>query len=195
MSAVSRLARADGLRARQIRLICVILLSCVPVQAAKIQRLPNEASGTSSAILELATDPPPPVISSTLTATATNNAAFSYQIAATNSPTSYFATGLPVGLGVSAFHRPHQRRLALFWNCRHHPRCHECQRQRHCHIGPCSSAPAADDSFRYLDHVVCLHRDEWSGSWNLTPWIAPGGKWEFLWCHAGWRRRRLRNLV
>ena len=42
-----------------------------------------------------------PVITSANTANATVGAAFSYQISATNSPTSYGATGLPPGLGVN----------------------------------------------------------------------------------------------
>ena len=42
----------------------------------------------------------PPVITSVLTASGTTGAAFSYQIAATNSPTSYSALDLPVGLSV-----------------------------------------------------------------------------------------------
>ncbi len=44
---------------------------------------------------------PPPVISSALTGTALQNSAFSYSIAASNSPTSYGATGLPAGLSVN----------------------------------------------------------------------------------------------
>jgi hypothetical protein len=43
----------------------------------------------------------PPSITSSLTATATQNSAFSYTITATNSPTSYGATGLPAGLSVN----------------------------------------------------------------------------------------------
>src|SRR5439155_1326381 len=42
-----------------------------------------------------------PVITSASTATATTGTAFSYQITATNSPTSYDATGLPAGLTVN----------------------------------------------------------------------------------------------
>ena len=42
-----------------------------------------------------------PVISSTLTATATRGTAFTYQIAADSSPTSFSATGLPGGLSIS----------------------------------------------------------------------------------------------
>src|SRR5205807_3210378 len=44
---------------------------------------------------------PPPVINSAASATGTVGTAFSYQIAATNSPTSYNATGLPAGLSVN----------------------------------------------------------------------------------------------
>lgn len=40
----------------------------------------------------------PPVISSSLAATGTVGTAFSYQITASNGPTSYTATGLPAGL-------------------------------------------------------------------------------------------------
>jgi hypothetical protein len=43
---------------------------------------------------------PPPTITSPLTATGQVGAAFSYQITASNSPTSYNATGLPPGLNV-----------------------------------------------------------------------------------------------
>src|SRR5580704_8588958 len=44
----------------------------------------------------------PPVITSGGTASATKGAAFSYQITATNSPTSFGASGLPAGLTVNA---------------------------------------------------------------------------------------------
>lgn len=43
----------------------------------------------------------PPVITSTNAVTATNYAAFSYQIIASNSPVSYNASGLPAGLSVN----------------------------------------------------------------------------------------------
>ena len=63
------------------------------------------AGGTGSATLILtigaAAPPPKPVITSALTATGTVNTAFSYQITATNSPTSYGASGLPAGLSVN----------------------------------------------------------------------------------------------
>src|SRR5205814_2099947 len=45
--------------------------------------------------------PPPPVITSATTATGQVGVAFSYQITATNNPTSYGATGLPAGLTVN----------------------------------------------------------------------------------------------
>ncbi len=45
--------------------------------------------------------PGTPVINSALTKSGTNGEALSYQIAATNSPTSYGATGLPSGLSVN----------------------------------------------------------------------------------------------
>jgi sugar lactone lactonase YvrE len=44
----------------------------------------------------------PPVITSASTANATVGSAFSYQVAATNSPTSFTATGLPAGLSINA---------------------------------------------------------------------------------------------
>ena len=42
-----------------------------------------------------------PVITSATSASGTVGSAFSYQIVATNSPTSYSATGLPAGLSVN----------------------------------------------------------------------------------------------
>ena len=59
------------------------------------------ASGTGSATLAFTILPPPPVISGTLAATGTNGTAFSYQITASNSPSSYGASGLPTGLSVN----------------------------------------------------------------------------------------------
>ena len=47
--------------------------------------------GTGTATLVITLQPPAPVINSALTATGTNGSAFSYQITATNSPTSYGA--------------------------------------------------------------------------------------------------------
>ena len=45
---------------------------------------------------------PVPIVTSPLSVTATNGQPFSYQIAGSNNPTSYGATGLPAGLFVSA---------------------------------------------------------------------------------------------
>jgi hypothetical protein len=60
----------------------------------------TNAGGTGTAPLTLTVNPPPPVITSPLTATATVGQLFNYQITATNSPTSFNATGLPAGLTV-----------------------------------------------------------------------------------------------
>jgi hypothetical protein len=64
----------------------------------------TNAGGTGSATLVLTINsatPPKPVINSSLTATGTVGSAFSYTITATNSPTSYNASGLPAGLSVN----------------------------------------------------------------------------------------------
>ncbi|PYM09168.1 MAG: hypothetical protein DMF15_06680 [Verrucomicrobia bacterium] len=61
----------------------------------------TNAGGTGSATLTLTIKPAPPVITSSLTATGTVGTAFSYQITASNSPTSFNATGLPSGLTVN----------------------------------------------------------------------------------------------
>jgi hypothetical protein len=62
----------------------------------------TNASGTGTATLTLTiTTGTVPAITSPLTATGSIVAAFSYQITATNSPTSYGASGLPGGLSVS----------------------------------------------------------------------------------------------
>jgi uncharacterized repeat protein (TIGR03803 family) len=61
----------------------------------------TNAGGTGSATLTILMLLPPPVITSALSATGTTGVTFSYQIAATNSPTSFGATGLPAGLSVN----------------------------------------------------------------------------------------------
>src|SRR5205085_1940480 len=58
----------------------------------------SNAGGTGSATLVITVLPTPPSITSGLTATGTNGSAFSYQITASNTPTSYAASGLPSGL-------------------------------------------------------------------------------------------------
>jgi hypothetical protein len=76
-----------------------ILLSATAVMglagdaAARVMRF---VGGGSHAI----TPPSPPVITSTLATVGTVGSGFGYAIEATNSPTSYGATGLPGGLGV-----------------------------------------------------------------------------------------------
>jgi uncharacterized protein YkwD len=65
----------------------------------------TNSSGTGSATLTLTVAPPTvlaPVITSATTASGKAGTAFSYQITATNSPTSFGATGLPTGLSVNA---------------------------------------------------------------------------------------------
>ena len=59
------------------------------------------AGGTGTAALVLTVNPPAPVITSGLAASGNVGAAFSYQIAATNLPTSFTAAGLPAGLVVN----------------------------------------------------------------------------------------------
>jgi hypothetical protein len=62
----------------------------------------TNSSGTGSATLTLTIKPPPPVITSATTASGTAGIAFSYQITATNNPTSFNVTGLlPAGLSVN----------------------------------------------------------------------------------------------
>src|SRR6202041_929012 len=59
-------------------------------------------SGTGNATLTLTIAVAAPVITSATTASGTVGTAFSYQITASNTPTSYGATGLPAGLSVSS---------------------------------------------------------------------------------------------
>jgi len=61
----------------------------------------TNAAGTTSATLVLTIHPPPPGITSVLTVMAVQGREFSHQIAATNSPTGYSATGLPSGLDIN----------------------------------------------------------------------------------------------
>jgi fibronectin type 3 domain-containing protein len=61
----------------------------------------TNSSGTGNATLTITVAVGAPVITSGTTANGTVGAAFSYQITATNSPTSYSATGLPAGLSVN----------------------------------------------------------------------------------------------
>jgi hypothetical protein len=59
------------------------------------------AGGTGTATLTLTVNVAAPVITSATVASVTVGSAFTYQIAATNTPTSYGATGLPAGLSVN----------------------------------------------------------------------------------------------
>ena len=61
----------------------------------------TNSAGTGSATLTLTIALATPAITSATTASGTVGSAFSYQIAATNAPASYGATGLPAGLSVS----------------------------------------------------------------------------------------------
>ena len=61
----------------------------------------TNSGGTGNAILTLTIAAAAPVITSATTASGTVGTAFSYQITATNTPTSYGATGLPTGLSVN----------------------------------------------------------------------------------------------
>ena len=59
-------------------------------------------AGTGTKTLVITVTTPPPSITSALTASGTVGTRFSYQIVATNSPTSFGATPLPAGLTVNA---------------------------------------------------------------------------------------------
>ena len=61
----------------------------------------GSGTGTATLALTIAAASNPPVINSTLTSSVTVNTAYSYQITATNTPTSFNATGLPAGLAVN----------------------------------------------------------------------------------------------
>jgi alpha-tubulin suppressor-like RCC1 family protein len=79
------------------------VISGTPTTAGKstVTLSATNAGGTETATLTLTVNPPVPVITSATTATGTKGVAFSYTITATNSPTSYGATGLPAGLSVN----------------------------------------------------------------------------------------------
>jgi hypothetical protein len=61
----------------------------------------TNAGGTGTATLVLAINPAAPIISSALTAAGIIGSVFSYQITASNSPTSFNASGLPIGLTIN----------------------------------------------------------------------------------------------
>ncbi|HUB66305.1 MAG TPA: putative Ig domain-containing protein [Candidatus Methylacidiphilales bacterium] len=59
----------------------------------------NQATATQT--FSLTIQPPPPIITSATGATAVDGTSYSYQITATNNPTSFGASGLPAGLSVN----------------------------------------------------------------------------------------------
>ncbi len=79
------------------------LISGTPTTAATstVTLSATNAGGTGQATLTLTITAAAPVITSATTANGTVGTAFSYQITATNAPTSYGATGLPAGLSVN----------------------------------------------------------------------------------------------
>lgn len=86
---------------------CVLNLVFAPNAAFTLMgtiTINSNAAGspTSIALAGTGLAPPAPVITSANTAGGVVGTAFTYQIVATNSPTSYGATGLPAGLGVNA---------------------------------------------------------------------------------------------
>jgi PKD repeat protein len=79
------------------------LLSGTPTAAgiSSVALSATTRSGTAKATLTLTITLPAPVITSPTSVSGTVGSAFTYQITATNSPTSYGATGLAAGLAVN----------------------------------------------------------------------------------------------
>ena len=68
-----------------------------------LEAVNGHGTGTQTLLLTATVaQPDPPVVTSATTDSATVGVAFSYQITATNSPTSYGANGLPAGLGLDS---------------------------------------------------------------------------------------------
>ena len=61
----------------------------------------SNSGGTGNATLTITLQPPAPVINGALSVTGTSGSAFSYTITASNSPTSFAASGLPAGLSLN----------------------------------------------------------------------------------------------
>ncbi|HTZ73918.1 MAG TPA: choice-of-anchor D domain-containing protein [Candidatus Aquilonibacter sp.] len=80
------------------------LISGTPTSAgtSSVTLSATNSTGTGNATLTLTIAIAAPAITSATAANGTVGTAFSYQIAATNSPTSYGATGLPAGLSVNS---------------------------------------------------------------------------------------------
>jgi uncharacterized protein (TIGR03437 family) len=79
------------------------LVSGTPSAAgtSKVKLDATNSAGNGSATLTLTIQRAAPAITSAVTASGTVGSSFSYRIAASNSPTSYAATGLPAGLAVN----------------------------------------------------------------------------------------------
>jgi len=80
------------------------VISGVPVAAgnATVTLLAANGGGSTTKPLALSIAPPAPVIVSSAAVSVTQGVAFSYKIAATNSPKTFGASGLPTGLTVNA---------------------------------------------------------------------------------------------
>ncbi len=79
------------------------LITGTPTQSGTFQVTLSATNpgGTTTAVLVLGISPPPPVITSGLSATVPLNALFNYQVTATNAPTVYNASGVPAGVGIN----------------------------------------------------------------------------------------------
>jgi hypothetical protein len=80
------------------------LISGIPTTAgsSSVVISANNSAGSGSATLTINASQPAPVITSATTVNATVGVAFNYQITATNSPTSFGASGLPSGLTLNS---------------------------------------------------------------------------------------------
>lgn len=85
-----RLSRRENLHNRRRTLLSAMI--CISV-CASLSPSSARAARTSSEV---------PVITSKATASGSVGIAFSYQVTATNTPTSYSATGLPAGLTINS---------------------------------------------------------------------------------------------
>jgi hypothetical protein len=79
------------------------LISGVPTSAGTVTATAaaTNPAGTGTLAITFTINPPAPVITSATAALATEYSPFTYQITATNSPTSYTATNLPTGVTVN----------------------------------------------------------------------------------------------
>jgi uncharacterized repeat protein (TIGR03803 family) len=79
------------------------LISGTPTQSGRfpVGLSATNAGGAGTGTLSLTVNPPPPAITSALTASGRAGHAFTYEITASNTPTSFAATGLPAGLTIN----------------------------------------------------------------------------------------------